>query len=212
MSLSSYYCVIIGPINARNYPVFVLVLLLVRLFNSTYILFIPLVLNSNINDYWRILELKNKYQKTLYACFTGYIVQAIVNNFIPLLFLTLQSTYEISLSKITFLVTVNFGLQLLVDLLSIGFVDRIGYRASALLAHIFSATGLILLTILPDLMSDAYIGILISVMIYAIGGGLLEVLISPIVEACPTDNKEKAMSLLHSFYCWGHVGVVLLST
>lgn len=156
--------------------------------------------------------MKNKYQKTLYACFTGYIVQAIVNNFIPLLFLTLQSTYEISLSKITFLVTINFGLQLIIDLLSIGFVDKIGYRASAILAHILSATGLVLLTILPELMSDAYIGILISVIIYAIGGGLLEVLISPIVEACPTDNKEKAMSLLHSFYCWGHVGVILIST
>lgn len=156
--------------------------------------------------------MKNKYQKTIYACFTGYIVQAIINNFVPLLFLTLQSTYQISLSKITFLVTVNFGLQLIIDLLSIGFVDKIGYRASALLAHIFSAAGLILLTILPDLMSDAYIGIIISVMVYAIGGGLLEVLISPIVEACPTDNKEKAMSLLHSFYCWGHVSVVLLST
>lgn len=156
--------------------------------------------------------MKNKYQKTIYACFTGYIVQAIINNFVPLLFLTLQSTYQISLSKITFLVTVNFGLQLIIDLLSIGFVDKIGYRASTLLAHIFSAAGLILLTILPDLMSDAYIGIIISVMVYAIGGGLLEVLISPIVEACPTDNKEKAMSLLHSFYCWGHVSVVLLST
>lgn len=156
--------------------------------------------------------MKNKYQKTLYACFIGYIVQAIINNFVPLLFLTFQSTYDISLSKITFLVTVNFGLQLIVDLLAIGFVDRIGYRASALLAHIFAATGLILLTILPDLMADAYMGIFISVMVYAIGGGLLEVLISPIVEACPTDNKEKAMSLLHSFYCWGHVSVVLLST
>lgn len=156
--------------------------------------------------------MKNKYQKTLYACFIGYIVQAIINNFVPLLFLTFQSTYNISLSKITFLVTVNFGLQLIVDLLAIGFVDRIGYRASALLAHIFAATGLILLTILPDLMADAYMGIFISVMVYAIGGGLLEVLISPIVEACPTDNKEKAMSLLHSFYCWGHVSVVLLST
>lgn len=156
--------------------------------------------------------MKNKYQKTLYACFIGYIVQAIINNFVPLLFLTFQSTYNISLSKITFLVTVNFGLQLIVDLLAIGFVDRIGYRVSALLAHIFAATGLILLTILPDLIADAYIGIFISVMVYAIGGGLLEVLISPIVEACPTDNKEKAMSLLHSFYCWGHVSVVLLST
>lgn len=152
------------------------------------------------------------YNKTLYACFTGYIVQAIVNNFIPLLFLTFQKSYEIPLSKITLLVTINFALQLLVDLISISFIDRIGYRASAILAHIFAAIGLASLTILPELTPDPFTGILLSVIIYAIGGGLLEVLVSPIVEACPTDNKEKAMSLLHSFYCWGHVAVVLFST
>lgn len=155
--------------------------------------------------------LKN-YKNTIYACFIGYIVQAVVNNFVPLLFLTFQSQYGISLSKITMLVTFNFGLQLLVDLVSISFIDKIGYRVSMVLAHIFSAAGLILLTILPDVMSDPFHGILIAVMVYAVGGGLLEVLVSPIVEACPTDNKEKAMSLLHSFYCWGHMGVVLLST
>jgi len=110
------------------------------------------------------------------------------------------------------LVTINFGVQLIVDVLSIGFVDKIGYRASVLLAHVFSAAGLISLTVLPELFSDPFIGLLIAVIIYAAGGGLLEVLISPIVEACPTDNKEKMMSLLHSFYCWGHVGVVFLST
>lgn len=156
--------------------------------------------------------MKNNYNKTLISCFVGYIVQAIVNNFIPLLFLTFQSSYGIPLSKITLLVTFNFGLQLLVDLLSVSFVDKIGYRASMLIAHITAAVGLLSLTILPELFSDPFIGLLISVMIYAIGGGLLEVLVSPIVEACPTKNKEKAMSMLHSFYCWGHVGVVLLST
>lgn len=154
----------------------------------------------------------NPYKRTLTACFIGYIVQAIVNNFAPLLFLTFQSTYGIPLSRITLLVTVNFGLQLLIDLLSAGFIDKIGYRASVVLAHIFSAAGLILMTVLPGLLPDAFVGLLISVLVYALGGGLLEVLVSPIVEACPTDNKEKAMSLLHSFYCWGHVGVVLLST
>ena len=152
------------------------------------------------------------YQKTIYACFVGYIVQAIVNNFIPLLFLTFESTYGIPLSQITILITFNFGIQLLVDLLSAGFVDKIGYRASILLAHILSAAGLLGLAVLPELLPSAYAGLLISVMIYALGGGLLEVLVSPIMESCPTDNKEKAMSLLHSFYCWGHVGVVLLST
>ena len=156
--------------------------------------------------------MKNQYNKTITACFVGYIVQAVVNNFVPLLFLMFQRTYDVPLNQITLLVTFNFGIQLLVDLLSVGFVDKIGYRASMLLAHILSAAGLILLTILPELLPVPFVGILISVMIYAIGGGLLEVLVSPVVEACPSDNKEKAMSMLHSFYCWGHAGVVLIST
>lgn len=152
------------------------------------------------------------YKHTMYASFIGYIVQAIINNFVPLLFLTFQSSYNIPISKITFLVTFNFGFQLLIDFLSAGFIDKIGYRASVIIAHICAGLGLISLTILPEIFSDPFIGLLISVMIYAIGGGLIEVLISPIVEACPTDNKETAMSLLHSFYCWGHVAVVLIST
>ncbi|MDY4669314.1 MAG: MFS transporter [Oliverpabstia sp.] len=156
--------------------------------------------------------MKNQYNKTVVACFVGYIVQAIVNNFAPLLFLTFQRTYEIPLSQITMLVTINFGVQLLVDLLAIGFVDKIGYRASMVLAHIFSAAGLILLTVLPEVFPSAFAGILVSVIVYAVGGGLLEVLVSPVMEACPSDNKEKAMSMLHSFYCWGHVGVVAVST
>ena len=155
---------------------------------------------------------KNKYQRTMYACFIGYIVQAIVNNFLPLLFVTFQKTYSIPLTQITLLITLNFGIQLVIDMLSAGFVDKIGYRASAIIAHVCSAAGLVLLTVLPEAFPDPFAGILIAVFIYAIGGGLIEVLISPILEACPTDNKEKAMSLLHSFYCWGHVGVVLIST
>lgn len=156
--------------------------------------------------------MENKYNKTVTACFIAYIVQAIVNNFVPLLFLTFQRTYGIPLSQITMLVTFNFGIQLLIDILSVGFVDKIGYCISMIIAHICAAAGLILLTILPEKIPDPFIGILISVMIYALGGGLLEVLVSPVVEACPSDNKEKAMSMLHSFYCWGHVGVVACST
>ncbi len=156
--------------------------------------------------------MKNGYKKTINACFIAYVVQAIVNNFVPLLFLTFQNSYEIPLTKITMLITINFGIQLLVDMLSVGFVDKIGYRVSMLLAHIFVAAGLVSLTVLPELFSDPFIGLLMAVIIYAIGGGILEVLVSPVMEACPTDNKEKAMSLLHSFYCWGHVGVVLIST
>ena len=144
--------------------------------------------------------MKDKYQKTMYACFAGYIVQAIVNNFVPLLFLTFESSYNIPLSQITMLITFNFGIQLIVDLLSTKFVDRIGYRVSIVMAHVFAAGGLIGLVVLPDLLPNAFAGLLIAVVIYAIGGGLIEVLISPIMESCPTENKEKAMSLLHSFY------------
>lgn len=156
--------------------------------------------------------MKSKYNQTITACFIGYIVQAIVNNFVPLLFLTFERTYHIPLAQITLLVTLNFGIQLLVDLLSVGFVDRIGYRASMVIAHVLAALGLVLLTVLPEVLPSAFAGILCAVCVYAIGGGLLEVLVSPVVEACPSDNKEKAMSMLHSFYCWGHVGVVALST
>lgn len=156
--------------------------------------------------------MKDKYKKTVYACFVGYIVQAIVNNFVPLLFLTFEKNYNILLSQITMLITFNFGIQLIIDLLATKFVDKIGYRISVVLAHIFSALGLICLVFLPDILPNAFVGLFIAVVIYAIGGGLIEVLISPIVESCPSDNKEKTMSLLHSFYCWGHVAVVLLST
>ena len=156
--------------------------------------------------------MKNQYNKTITACFVGYIVQAVVNNFTPLLFLFFQKNYHVPLSQITLLVTFNFEIQLLVDLLSVGFIDKIGYRASMVTAHVLSAVGLVLLTVLPDILPVPFAGILIAVMIYAVGGGLLEVLVSPVVEACPSDNKEKAMSMLHSFYCWGHAGVVLVST
>ena len=157
-------------------------------------------------------ERRITYKHTVYACFVGYITQAIVNNFAPLLFLTFVSSYGVPLSKITLLVTFNFGFQLFIDAVSPRFIDKIGYRFSMILAHVFSAAGFVMLTILPELFEDAFVGLLLAVLIYAIGGGLLEVLVSPVVEACPTDNKEATMSLLHSFYCWGHVGVVLLST
>lgn len=155
---------------------------------------------------------ENKYKITVNACFLAYIVQAIVNNFAPLLFVTFQNEFNIPLSKITVLVTVNFLIQLFVDLISAKFVDKIGYKPSMIIAHFLCAFGLMGLTFLPSVLSNSFAGLLLAVMIYAVGGGLLEVLVSPVVEACPTDNKEKAMSLLHSFYCWGQMGVVLIST
>ena len=158
------------------------------------------------------MSIKTDFRHTIAASYIGYITQAIVNNFASLLFVTFHRTYGISLSRIGLLVTINFVTQILVDLFSAKFTDRIGYRINAVLAHVFAAVGLVILGILPELTPDPYIGISIAVVIYAIGGGLTEVIISPIVEACPTDKKGAAMSLLHSFYCWGSVLVVLVST
>ncbi len=155
--------------------------------------------------------MKLTYNHTVYACYLGYITQAIINNFAPLLFLTFQDSFNIPLEKITLLITLNFVTQLFVDFVSAKFVDKIGYRTSIITAHVCCALGLIGMAVLPMLI-DPYTGLIISVILYAIGGGIIEVLISPIVEACPSDNKASAMSLLHSFYCWGSVAVVLLST
>jgi MFS family permease len=153
--------------------------------------------------------MKNEYKKTMTACFAGYIVQALVNNFLPLLFMTFRSEFAIHLSDLTWLITVNFAVQLMTDALSPLFVDRIGYRASMLIAHGLAAAGFVLLSFLPDMLG--FPGIIVCVVMYAVGGGLLEVLVSPIVEACPTENKETAMALLHSFYCWGQAATVLIS-
>lgn len=158
------------------------------------------------------MSIRQNYNHTLYACYTGYITQAIVNNFAPLLFLTFQGEFGLTLDMVALLVAVNFGTQLVVDYLSARVVDRIGYRPCIIAAHLFSALGLIGLAVLPGLVPGAYAGLIAAVILYAIGGGIIEVLISPIVEACPTERKEAAMSLLHSFYCWGHLFVVVAST
>ena len=153
-----------------------------------------------------------KYNQTIYACCLGYITQAITNNLAPLLFIIFMKQFEFSLPEITAVTTTNFAIQLFVDLLSAKFIDNIGYRVSVVMAHIFSALGLIGMGTLPFLFSNAYVGLMIAVLLYAIGGGIIEVLISPIVEACPSENKAATMSMLHSFYCWGTVAVVMVST
>ena len=157
-------------------------------------------------------SIRTSYTHTILASYLGYITQAVVNNFAPLLFLTFRSQMGLTLEQITLLTTLNFSIQLLVDFLSVKVVDRIGYRPCVVAAHLFSAAGLASLAVLPQLLGNAYAGLMLAVTLYAMGGGLIEVLVSPIVEACPTEKKEAAMSLLHSFYCWGHVAVVLLST
>ena len=153
-----------------------------------------------------------QYKSTIRACFAGYVVQAVVNNFVPLLFLTFQSQFGIPLSQVTLLITINFALQLAVDGVSVFFINRIGYRAAAVIAHICAALGLVGLAFLPDLLPSPFAGLLLSVLLYALGGGLLEVIVSPIVESCPSDHKAQTMSILHSFYCWGSAGVIVIST
>lgn len=152
------------------------------------------------------------YKHTVAASFTAFVVQAVVNNFAPLLFLTFQAQYGIELSKITVLITANFFIQIFVDLTAVLFVDRIGYRASTVLAHAMCATGLIFMTILPEILPSAFAGLLISVFCYAVGAGLLDITINPIVNSCPSTNSNQLLCLLHSFYCWGSVAVVGLST
>ena len=148
---------------------------------------------------------------TIIACFIGYIVQAVVNNFAPLLFLTFQSDYGVPLGQIAMLTAINFTVQLVTDAVSPAVIKRVGYRAAAVTAHFLAAAGILLMAFLPEVMPP-FAGLLLASCIYAVGGGLIEVIISPIVQSCPGDKKEAAMSLLHSFYCWGHLGVVLISS
>lgn len=157
------------------------------------------------------MEIKN-YKKTLITCYIGFITQAIVANFTPLLFLRFHAEFNIPIAQIALISTVFYIVQILVDVFCAKFVDRIGYRKCVVASQITSAVGLISLAFLPSLLPTRLLGILISVVIYAVGSGLIEVLVSPIVEACPFENKGSVMSLLHSFYCWGVVGVVFVST
>ena len=152
------------------------------------------------------------YKKTLIACYLGFITQAISANFTPLLFLTFKDIYGLTLDMIAVIPLVFYLTQLLVDLVAVKFADIIGYRACVVVSQIVSAAGLILMAFLPELLPSPFVGIIVSVVLYAIGSGLVEVLLSPIVEACPFENKAGVMSLLHSFYCWGAVGVILGST
>ncbi|MBQ9922853.1 MAG: MFS transporter [Clostridia bacterium] len=155
---------------------------------------------------------KKNYKKTLTACYLGFVTQAISANFSPLLFLTFKDTYGISLEKIALIPVIFYLTQLLVDFAATKFADKIGYRVCVVASQVLSSLGLIMMAVLPEIMPVPFAGILVSVVFYAIGSGLIEVLVSPIVEACPFENKDGVMSLVHSFYCWGAMGVILGST
>ncbi len=157
------------------------------------------------------MALIRSYKHTFFASYAGYFVQAIINNFIPLLFLTFQKSFGFSYDKISLLIVINFGVQLLVDLSSAPFIDKIGYRKCIVAAHVCASVGLAGLGVFPFIM-EPYIGIILCIFIYAVGSGLIEVIVSPLVEACPSEKKAASMSLLHSFYCWGQMSVVAFST
>ena len=152
------------------------------------------------------------YDCTVVACFNGYITQAVINNFMPLLFVTFSASFGIDMAQLSTLISVNFVTQLVVDVLAGRYVDRIGYRPCIIAAHVAAAAGLLTLGLLPTRAADPYPALIAAIVLYAIGGGLIEVMVSPIVNACPSEHKDKAMSLLHSFYCWGQVGTVAVST
>jgi MFS family permease len=156
--------------------------------------------------------MKYTYKHTLHACYLGLFTQAVVNNLAPLLFIVFQDKFKLSFEMIGRLILINFVTQIIADILAVKYADRIGIRNAAVLAHIFCALGLIGLGVLPVLLPSPYLGLVIAVVIYALGGGLIEVLISPIVNSLPSDAKASAMSLLHSFYCWGQMAVVLITT
>jgi len=152
------------------------------------------------------------YRHTLYSSYLGYVTQAIVNNLAPLLFLTFQREWNVTLADLALIISLNFMIQIAVDLIASTFADKVGYRAVAVGAHIFCVAGLISMGILPRVFASPYAGLIVATCLNAVGGGLIEVIISPIVESLPGDKKAASMSLLHSFYCWGHVAVVILST
>ena len=156
--------------------------------------------------------MKQNYSLTRLACYIGYITQAITINLAPLFFIIFQNRYGISYTKIGQIILITFVVQIVVDLLCVRLISHIGYRVAAVAAHICAALGLIFLGLLPPLMNNAYAGILIAVFFYSVGGGLTEVIISPLIDSLPSDAKAASMSLLHSFYSWGQCLVVLLST
>lgn len=152
-----------------------------------------------------------KYSLTLTACYVGYVIQAMVNNLSPLLFVQFKRQFALDSAMLSFIIFINFGLQIIVDSLSAKITEKIGYRAGAILAQVFSCTGLVCLGVLPNVINP-FAGIIIATVLMAIGGGFVEVILSPVIEALPLGNKSGAMCFLHSFYCWGHIFTVLAAT
>ena len=156
--------------------------------------------------------MKLTYQHTRYACYLASVTSAIVNNFTPLLFVVLSDEFGISLEQLGLLVTINFLVQISMDVFGARFADKIGYRKVMLMSQSLEMTGLAALGILPFVFENHYIGLLLSAILYSMGSGLNEVIGSPILEALPSEHKSAQMSFMHSFYCWGSMLVIIMST
>lgn len=141
-----------------------------------------------------------------------FIIQALIINFPPILFLHFSTTYGIPLSKITFLVIINFACQFCLDMLSAIFAKHLSYKVMIVASNILAALGLASYAFLPEILPNAYLGLVIATLISAMGSGLIEVIANPIMQSCPKPKKNFSMGFLHSFYCWGALGVVLIST
>lgn len=156
--------------------------------------------------------MKSKYTVTKITCYIGYVVQAVINNFLPILFIVFQDIYGLGYEKLARLIAVNFITQIITDFLTPKIVNKIGYRKAIILCQAAATTGLLMLGILPRFVSNVYPVIIFSIIVYAFGSGLIEVLFSPVIEHLPIDNKSGNMSLLHSFYCWGQAFTIIVTT
>lgn len=155
--------------------------------------------------------MKNKYLSTKISGYTGFFVQAVINNFLPILFIALQDVYNLNYARLSVLVLFNFGAQIVIDMLAPKILALLGFRRAAFLSQFTAFFGLALLSVLPKIISP-YLAILVCIIIYATGSGLTEVILSPMIEMLPTGNKSANMALLHSFFCWGQACTVLVTT
>ena len=152
------------------------------------------------------------YKSTIAACYIGSFVQAIIVNTTPILFIPLREQFGLTFQQMGLLVLINFISQVGCDILFSNAIDKYGFRRFVVAAHGLAVVGLVLFAASPLLFDRPFAGFVTATIIFSGSGGLLELLLSPIVNAIPTDEKAGAMSVLHSFYSWGQAAVILLTT
>lgn len=158
-------------------------------------------------------KMKFTFKHTKLACYSSYMSSAVAINFPPILFIFFHKQFGLSLIDLGALISLNFGVQMITDIIGASIIDKkITCKQAAVTADALVAIGLLLLGVLPQIMSTKFLALIIATVVYSVGCGLLEVIISPIIEAIPEDGKASNMALLHSFYCWGQMVAILFST